>query len=86
MIKQIKDVEKSCFSPEDAINSLLAAQQSVITIQDILKLAPESADSEAAELLTARIVRELDFHEDLIPVIPAKNIWRRKRSSTAGNF
>ncbi|MBE6369520.1 MAG: hypothetical protein E7056_05080 [Lentisphaerae bacterium] len=72
MIKQIKDVEKSCFSPEDAINSLLAAQQSVITIQDILKLAPESADSEAAKLLTARIVRELDFHEDLIPVIPGE--------------
>ena len=72
MIKQIKDVEKTHFSPEAAVNSLLESGLDTITPQDVFALAPAPADAEAAELLTAQIVRELGFHEELVCAVPGE--------------
>lgn len=72
MVKLCEDRAKESFDPESIIDSLIANGKNVITLQDVQELAPAVDSDELKNQQTERIVRELGFHDELIPWVPGE--------------
>ena len=73
MIKQTKQVEKSIFNVENTVDQLLQSGKKIIAVQEIVDIAAAADPSIDKSEVTARIIRELEYHEALLPVVPGES-------------
>ena len=72
MIKQTQSVSTAVFDVEAAVNNFLQSGKKIITLADVLSVAPEVEDEKKAEL-TGRIIRELEYHDALQVIVPGES-------------
>ena len=74
MVRESKTNSKEYLPLEDTVEKILQQKPPVVTTDAVLDaLAVKKSDSEEYAKISARVVRELDYHIALIPMEPQKS-------------